>query len=120
MNLTICPVLCNECPFSNTSVPGYLGPHSVDDILDLQQNEQIFACHKQLTGDDDFEKVMSGEINICRGYLLSATKSCKQFGSNIHVGKALEKLQNGLDDSLDVAELPLVLARHEFRKHHTE
>lgn len=118
MNLTICKKLCNECPFSKNSLPGWLGSHTVQGILDSQQFEGLFSCHK-VRGENESEnekKILSGEHPICRGYVLSATVSCKVFGQNGKTGKELRRLQN--ENRPSDEEKELILKRWEFKEHH--
>ena len=118
MNLTTCKKLCNECPFSKKSLKGWLGSHTVDEVLNSQQFEGLFSCHKQ-RGDDLKEnerKLISGEHNVCRGYILSATVSCKMFGQNIHTGEELRRLQK--ENPPTDEERENILTRWEFKDHH--
>lgn len=111
--MKICSKICKECPFSNKSMPGWLGPHSIEEILDSQQFEHPFSCHMQRTEDSSISDILTGELQICRGWVASATKSCKKFGQNpLYPG--LSELQNQIKPE----ELEGVLARWEFRKYH--
>ncbi len=115
---TICKQVCNDCPFGKKSTKGWLGPYSVKEIQDAIQFEYLFGCHKQL-GDDPSEnrkKIESGEINMCRGFMLSAEKSCKLFGQNPNTGKELRELQDNLNPTKK--ELENTLSKWEFAKHH--
>lgn len=116
-NLKICPKICKECPFSNKSSSGWLGPWKVEEIMDFQQFEGLFGCHLHLTDDEEenCRKIEVGEIPICRGYIASADKSCKVFGQNPITGKSLYKLQEQITEE----DKESVLSRPEFRKHHT-
>lgn len=117
LNLEICPKVCKECPFLNTSIRGYLGPYQADEIMDIQQYEGLFGCHLQL-GQNEKEnqsKILSGEIKICRGYILSATLSCKQFGQNPIYGKALRELQNKVNSEEGKEK---ILTKFNFRQYH--
>lgn len=120
LNLKTCERVCNECPFRKDSVPGWLGGFSVDDTLDAQQFEQLFSCHKTRVDDpeENQRKVESGEIPICRGFLISAKLSCKIFGQHPITGKALYKLQDGLVISDD--EKSLILTIWKFREYHEQ
>lgn len=117
LQLKMCARICNECPFSKSANPGWLGPHTVDNILHYQQAEALFPCHKQVKDDDGFlpYKIEMGLVHICRGYVASATKSLKRFGGNVHTGKDLAELQ----ELISPDDLTKVLDRNEFRLHHT-
>ena len=118
MNLTVCAKICNQCPFSKTSLPGWLGGFSADDILEAQQNESLFSCHLHREEDskENGKKIESGEHPICRGFLVSAEVSCKMFGQNPKTGKALYDLIKTM--TITKEEKESVLSRFTFRKHH--
>lgn len=119
MNLTACKKMCNECPFHKDSPAGWLGDHSIEEITNAIQFEQLFSCHKQ-RGESpalNRKEMENGDQNICRGFLLSATKSCKMFGQNPDTGKELRRLQDELEISDEEREN--VLSKWDFAKHHS-
>lgn len=121
MKLTTCKKMCNECPFSKNSLRGWLGGFSIEETLNAQQFEQLFSCHKQREDDEEenSRKIVNGEINICRGFILSASLSCKLFGQNPSTGKELARLQVEVKASITDDEKEMVLRRWDFPKHHT-
>lgn len=119
MELTVCKKMCNECPFRTNSPNGWLGSHTIEEIQNSIQFEGLFSCHKQ-RGDDQYEneqKILSGEHNICRGFMLSAKKSCKVFGQNPNTRAELRRLQEELNPTEE--ELENTLSKWDFAKHHT-
>jgi len=119
MNLQACKKICGQCPFKKSSLKGWLGDLTVEQTLEVQQYEGLFPCHMKRKGstEDIVDKTISGEIPICRGFLISANKSYKLFGSNPETGQSLRKLQQSFVSS--PSELDSVLDRQEFLLHHS-
>lgn len=120
MTLTVCKKICNQCPFSKNSAPGWLGGEiDAQQTLDIMQHEAMFPCHKQRLEDveETHDGVMSGKIPICRGFMVSARASCKMFGSGGEFGAALLKLQQSMEITKE--EKDAVLKRWEFLEHHS-
>ena len=110
--------ICNECPFSKGSLKGWLGGEAVEDTLNCMQFDQAFSCHMHRTEETHQGDIWVGDLPICRGFMMSAKKSCKMFGQMITVDSILLKdLQKRTDFSSE--ELEQVLSKQEFRKHHT-
>lgn len=40
------PTPCNECPWRRNAAPGWLGPYSADEWLEIAHSEAPIACHK--------------------------------------------------------------------------
>ena len=118
MNLTTCKKICKECPFRKDSANGWLGNHSIEDITHAMQYEQLFSCHMERDEDANLNKVLieEGSQHICRGFLVSATKSCKLFGQNPDTGSELRRLQKELN--ITEEERESVLNKWEFIQHH--
>ncbi len=119
MKLNVCKKLCNECPFSKNSLNGWLGGATVQETLDAMQNEMLFSCHKT-RGEDihqNLSDIVHGKQPICRGFILSAKKSCKMFGQTPINGQALLKLQNEIE--LTDEDRENILTRWEFKEHHS-
>ena len=82
MTIKICAKMCNECPFSNKSMKGFLADYTIEDILAYMQTDTLFPCHKLLP--DHYDKhvsdinklVNNGTYKLCRGYAESMIKSC--------------------------------------------
>lgn len=116
--MRVCQRMCNECPFSNKSLRGWLGPHTIEEIQNTIQFEGEFTCHLHRKDGVDLEDIMDGSIPICRGFMLSAKKSCKVFGQAANqISKGLQKLQQSMDYTND--DMSLVLTKWDFRTHHT-
>lgn len=96
MSLKVRKLKCDECPFKPTSIKGWLGEHTVDDIKKAMSNEQLFSCHSHRVKDETTTAILteSGKIPICRGFIESSLKSAKIFGKNPFTGVALKELQN--------------------------
>lgn len=117
MSLTICKRLCNECPFIKSSPEGWLGPHTLQDVLDTQSQKKLFSCHMLRKEDMTKESIESGEVRICRGYIASATKSGIEFGEGNETEKSLKALQEMV--VREAKEDPdVILSREEFKLHH--
>jgi hypothetical protein len=117
MNLTVCKKICMECPFSKASPKGWLGSHSLQGVLDAQQEGKLFSCHLQRKDGMTIDDIKSGEVKICRGFLVSASKSDITFGQNPESGKALRELQ-ALVESEGKEDKDAILSREEFEEHH--
>ena len=72
-----CVKMCKECPFSNKSLPGYLGPHKLEDIINYKNTDYPFTCHMQ-RGDDVFENG-ADQIDVCKGYINWSVKVAHMF-----------------------------------------
>ena len=120
MNLTICNAICNECPFRKASLPGWLGDLTCEETLETQQYEGIFPCHKKRVDDpqENLERTLNGDMPICRGFIVSATLSCKRFGQNPQYGNALAELQDSIEITDDEREN--TLTQWDFREHHLQ
>jgi len=109
-----CKKICKECPFSKTSARGWLGHHTIEEIQHTMQFEGLFSCHMTRTEDSTFEDIESGKTPICRGFLASASASCKMFGQHPENGAALRELQKEITDE----EKEQVLTKWDFAVHH--
>lgn len=118
LKLSICEKVCPQCPFRKNAGPGWLGPHSVEEIQETMSREALFSCHMKRTDDVEFNKmaVEVGQHPICRGFVISASKSCKRFGGNPDTGQELWRLQEGLDRSSP--EFDEIMSIYEFIEHH--
>lgn len=114
--MRVCSKICKECPFSNTSAKGYLGPHTIVEIMECIQWEVPFTCHMHRDHDSSMDDIDIGKLPVCRGFIACANKSFKLFGSNQKYGKDLRALQD-LVKSED-SDLSGVLSMREFRKYH--
>lgn len=117
MKLTICKKICKECPFRKDSVKGYLDYHQPDDVLNDMNRDIPFSCHLQRKDDPDqnLEELENGTQNVCRGFVATASKSCKQFGQHPYYGQEMRKIQNEITE----ADKDLVMNKWDWLKHHT-
>ena len=106
--------ICSECPFKSNSLPGWLGPHTLDQILDSQRDEIPFSCHKERTDKSDVSDITSGRLHICRGWMASASKSVKLFGTHPFYGEHLKQLQKEIEPE----DIEKVMDKQEFRVYH--
>lgn len=119
MNLTVCIKICKECPFSKSSPKRWLGSHSLQGVLAAQQEGKLFSCHLQRVDGMTNHDIERGDVKICRGYLVSASKSDLKFGNNPETGAELTRLQElvereGKEDKNEI------LSSQEFEEHHGE
>lgn len=56
------PSPCDECPWRKDSIPGYLGPHTAEEWLNMAHGEGPIACHKTIKVNDSWEGARQ-----CRG-----------------------------------------------------
>lgn len=82
---THCTVPCNDCPFRRKSLPGWLGPWSVEEVLGHIAYGP-FPCHKTISGpnmENDDPKLrqcagaaifMNNKLQMSRDPSLSATQ----------------------------------------------
>jgi hypothetical protein len=113
--MSVCAKMCNECPFSNKSLSGWLGGYTFDDIQAFMRAEVSFPCHKMVVEQIDVftanYKVQSGEMKLCRGYVESIIKSAKSPYMNKVLVEAVKQVR-GEELSEDS------MAMWDFKKHH--
>jgi len=117
MMLNICKKICSECPFTSSSPTGWLGPHSLEDVINTQQKGELFSCHLLRKEEMSRQDIESGAVRICRGYIASATKSGVDFGDETETRKALSILQNLVIDEAKESNGD-ILSTREFIRHH--
>jgi len=117
VGVTVCKVICKECPFSNQSLRGWLSDYTIDDFQKYMAGEATFPCHMQIgrddmTVEDAKEAVNRGEMTLCRGYVESVVKSAKMPYRNETLIEAIKLVKEGgmSEHSMDIFE---------FRTHHT-
>ncbi len=118
MNLSICKKMCGECPFSESSPKGWLGPHSLEGILKTLHQGDLFSCHMLRRIDMNQQDIENGDVRICRGFVASATKSGIVFDRDTETQRAISDLQilvshEAKEDSSSI------LSKDEFEKHHS-
>lgn len=73
---------CSECPFTKTSLPGWLSDYTVQDFLNFVQFDVPFPCHMVtppagVKASECGDLIQKGELQLCRGYAEMMKKSCK-------------------------------------------
>lgn len=116
--MNICQKLCNECPFSKGSLPGWLSSYTIDDVSNFMSNEALFPCHlmikeNNLNQAEVQHKLESGELKLCRGYLESMIKTCKmpRYNKILTEARELVKQEGTSENSMSMFE---------FKKHHEQ
>ncbi len=105
---------CGECPFRKKSLAGWLGPWTVETILQQAHGEGGLACHVSVAAVQKRkpkitdEKLMK-EVHVCVGSIQHANRSCKSYRN-----PELRAMQDALGNGEEILNL------HEFRKHHEE
>lgn len=110
--------MCNECPFSKNSLPGWLADYTPDEVIEFVTNEGLFPCHKMVKGDDldqdeVEEKIESGEMKLCRGFVESIIKSAKSPRYNQTLIEAMKEVRAE-------GTSPESMAIWDFKKHHSK
>lgn len=74
---------CDDCPFRKNSLPGWLGPHSVEEFVQYYQMDYPYPCHKTLVEERDAGdlELRDGE-HICIGLVHTRNNSCKRARDN--------------------------------------
>lgn len=49
-----CARPCNDCPWRRVATPGWLGPHTADQWVQLAHTDEPIACHETIVEDDDW------------------------------------------------------------------
>jgi hypothetical protein len=96
-----------------------LGSHSLQGVLAAQQEGKMFSCHLQRFDGMTNHDIERGDVKICRGYLVSASKSDINFADIPETGAELARLQE-LVDSEGKEDKNEILSRQEFEEHHGE
>jgi hypothetical protein len=104
--------MCGECPFRANSVPGWLGPHSIEDIETYIQSDSIFICHETIVAMKRrgcSAKKIEDEGQHCVGFMRHMSAHCK-------LSRDFERA--GFQARLkDIPDTP-VLKRGMFRTYH--
>jgi hypothetical protein len=96
---------------------GWLGSHSLEAVLAAQKDEKLFSCHLQRKDGMTNGDIECGGAKVCRGFLVSASKSDITFGQNPATGKELGKLQAMVEREAK-EDKHAILSRQEFEEHH--
>ena len=104
--MRICQKMCDDCPFSRKSMRGFLGGYEVEELVIFFQQEVLFACHKQVSGNETVKemesKVRKEKVSLCRGYVEAMRKSCKVPRNSELAAKARDLELS--EDSMDIFE----------------
>ena len=106
--------MCDECPFRKKSLPGWLGPHSIDDIEKVVQSDEPFICHKSIaemieSGIPEGDPQLEEEGEHCVGMLRYRNAMCKR-SRDPETAQAQTEIRS-------VDDVPVIEAR-KFREHH--
>lgn len=112
--MKVCSKLCNDCPFSNKSIKGFLGGYDIETLLDFFNNDILFPCHKTVKLSSERvgsvqQQVLDEELPVCRGYLECMVRSCKVPRST-----DLNELRSSVKENLTSHSMSM----HEFIIHH--
>lgn len=95
--------MCDGCPFSRTSTPGYLGPHTAKEWADMAHSDAPMACHETIRQDEHWTE----GTKQCRGMAIFRANIAKRPANPIiETGPRDTALVFGWDD--------------EMRRHHGE
>ncbi len=115
--LNVCTKQCGECPFSKTSMKGWLANYTIENIEEYMRHEALFPCHMMMKDGDMNQAAVQtaieeGKLKLCRGYVESIIKSAKSPFRNKFLVQAVKdvKAQGLGENSMDIME---------FRTHHT-
>lgn len=112
--MNVCKKICNECPFSNKSLNGWLADYTIEDFISFQRADVAFPCHMITSENMSINEVelaiKRGELKLCRGYVESMIKSCKAPINPLLKEVIEEVKKEGLSENS--------MAIWEFKKHH--
>lgn len=99
-----------------------MGFHTLEGVIKVQQNEELFSCHLARKTGMTSDNIESGEVKICRGYIASATRSDIAFGKNDKNGEEIRRLQEQMisEAKEDKEDKDIILSQDEFKDHHSE
>jgi hypothetical protein len=105
-----CKKSCNECPFTKTSLAGWLADYTPQDLHTLVMSERPFPCH--MTHKEDmlsWEDAGTEKYPLCMG----ALKYMKKAGK-------LPRNKDLMDAMKDISrdDLDNILSLREFFEHH--
>ena len=102
--VSVCKNMCGSCPFSKTSLQGFLGGYTLNDFVTFHTSEITFPCHN-LTLTDTISKdvdlaIINGKNKFCRGYVESVIKSGKLPKENELLIQAINEVKDmGLSEN---------------------
>jgi len=98
---------CNECPFLEDSVPGYLGPWKPTSLHLFVMGEKPFACHKTI---NDLGK----PVQVCAGSMLYRRK----HGKLARTTDPIFDLEALFFDQVEDPSTEKILGFKAFKEHH--
>jgi hypothetical protein len=105
-----CKKMCNECPFSPDSLPGWLAGYEPIDLHRIVMAELPFPCHKtHIDRELTWEEGGTKENPLCRGALIYMRKNAKQPRN-----PEIQKHTN----TVTKEDFELVMSTPEFLEHH--
>lgn len=105
--MNTCKKVCNECPFSKSSLRGWLAGYTADELHRIVMSEMHFPCH--LTHKDRIPWDMTHKYPRCKGSLIYMKKNCK-----LPRDKELKRII----DNIPPEERDTILTAPEFFSHH--
>lgn len=104
-----CKKPCNECPFTKTSMRGWLANYTPESLHGIVMSEQPFPCHMLHDEQIEWEDAGTSQYPICAGSLRYMKKGAKQ-PRNLELKKLVSNLT--LNDCKNILSIP------EFFEHH--
>ena len=104
-----CKTPCKECPFTKTSLAGWLADYTPQELHNIVMAEKAFPCHMTHEEDLQWEDAGKKETPLCAGALRYMKKAGK-----LPRRKDLADLVNKVERS----ELENILSIPEFFEHH--
>lgn len=98
---------CDECPFTKTSLAGWLANYTPIELHRIVMSELAFPCH--MTHEKDLTWKEAEDNLLCAGAIRYMRKNAKQPRR-----EDLAELVNGLT----VSDLDNILSMKEFFEHH--
>lgn len=70
---------CNACPFRKDSAPGWLGPHTPEDLVRQLQVAEYWTCHKTVTETISHDEAFDAgnAVQHCAGAAAMMRNACK-------------------------------------------
>jgi hypothetical protein len=65
---------CNDCPWRRNAAPGWLGPYTAEEWVQLAHSDEPIACHLTIEVEDSWEE---GVIRQCAGAAIYRANVCK-------------------------------------------
>lgn len=95
---------CEECPFTNKSLPGYFGPYSdIKELVAAGTHDNGYPCHTES---------QHGSLKLCAG-AVAYMKNTSKRPSNIAIREAVEKIR--LFEDLVFSTFAEMCAHHTFK-----